>query len=499
MSTIIRKFDEKKRKQLQGLFGALGSDNEHEAEAARGRIESLLREFGKGWADIFELLGGKNSLRADLADDIVDLGDGDPEVRATARRRINDLLDRHRKTWNDLVNVLCATSYEAWACDPLADAPDRVNPFQLIHYLLEQYVVLEPHEYIAVSLWALHAHCYNEFGLTPRLALRSSLPNCGKTTVLNILERLTVRARKYAAITPAVLYHLIDQTHPTLLIDEVDNLSLALQANGRLRAIFNSGHENGGVLAILQHGEPREFSTFAPMALALPKNYGVLPRTLESRCITIRMKRQDGRRELLRFDRKHPDRAFDRAYEQILLWRQEAELNPDPEMPECNRFADNWRPLISIADSLGCGVKARQAMAIFARRYRTDDIATKLLIDIRNVFDTDGTDRLPSKVLLAGLLELEASEWCEFCGMDADGRDPRPHKLTEIELGHILRKTFEIRSCTIWPSRRTAETKSAKGYKRAQFEQVWRTFCDDDTAAQSSNIRSLHVVGSGTV
>jgi hypothetical protein len=294
MADVTRKFDEKRRKLLQGLFGAFGSDNPHEAEAARGRIESLLREFGKGWADVFELLGGKARVRAELARDIVSLGAGDPEVRAAARRRIADLLDRHRKNWNDLVNILCATSHEAWACDPPADAPERVNPYQLIRYLFEQYVALEPHEYVVVALWALHTHTYYQFALTPRLALRSAYPDSGKTTVLNLLERLTRHAKKYAAITPAVLYHLVDQTHPTLLIDEADNLSLGLQANGRLRAVFNAGHENGGKIAILERGKPREFSVFAPLALALPKNYGVLPETLDSRCITIKMKRHDG-------------------------------------------------------------------------------------------------------------------------------------------------------------------------------------------------------------
>src|ERR1700736_2264739 len=38
-------------------------------------------------------------------------------------------------------------------------------------------------------------------------------------------------------------------------------------------------------------------------------------------------------RALKRFDSIHPDGALDAAYEQILLWRREVQLNPDPEMP----------------------------------------------------------------------------------------------------------------------------------------------------------------------
>jgi hypothetical protein len=44
---------------------------------------------------------------------------------------------------------------------------------------------------------------------------------------------------------------------------------------------------------------------------------------------------------------------------QVLLWRRDVELKSDPDMPLRNRMADNWRPLISIADTLGWGEQAR--------------------------------------------------------------------------------------------------------------------------------------------
>ena len=66
------------------------------------------------------------------------------------------------------------------------------------------------------------------------------------------------------------------------------------------------------------------------------------------------------------------------------------ELNSDPEMPAKlrNRIADNWRPLISIADSLGWGEQAREAMSIFAREFQDADAKILLLSDIRKVFDS---------------------------------------------------------------------------------------------------------------
>jgi len=46
---------------------------------------------------------------------------------------------------------------------------------------------------------------------------------------------------------------------------------------------------------------------------------------------------------------------------------------------------------------------------------------------------------------------------------------------------------------------RTTKSKTAKGYRREQFEEAWRLYCaEDGTPAQPSNIRSLRPVGAGT-
>jgi hypothetical protein len=106
---IVRHFGERDR--LGKLFRQLGTDNAHEAEATRGRIDSLLREFGKSWNDLIELLAGKPfALRADLAGYIVGLGVNDSNERADARRNISDLLAGHRKNWNDLAHATEVTA-----------------------------------------------------------------------------------------------------------------------------------------------------------------------------------------------------------------------------------------------------------------------------------------------------------------------------------------------------------------------------------------------------
>src|SRR5207302_2343969 len=118
----------------------------------------------------------------------------------------------------------------------------------------------------------------------------------------------------------------------------------------------------------------------------------------------------------------HPDAALNAAYRQILMWRRDVELDPDPEMPKelRNRLADNWRPLISIADSLGMGEAAREAAVAFAHAFQDADVRILLLIDIRAVFNACGLDRMSSKSLLDALHAMDDSDWNEFRGLHGD-------------------------------------------------------------------------------
>jgi hypothetical protein len=140
--------------------------------------------------------------------------------------------------------------------------PD-IGVFDLLYFTLKKYLYLRsPHELVAISLWALHTFVFDRFMITPRLALLSPVRGCGKTTVLGLLSRLTYRAERSDHATPAALYRTIEEFHPTMLIDEADNMELSVP--GPLRAVFNSGHSQDG--SIIRMG--RRFSTFAPMAIA---------------------------------------------------------------------------------------------------------------------------------------------------------------------------------------------------------------------------------------
>ena len=260
------------------------------------------------------------------------VGSSNPGERESAIRKVDEWLGKHRKTWNDLPELLHdetrASEAQADPRDTSASEPESttVTPLDVVRYLLEDFLLLEPHEYIAVACWIVHTHLYEQFMVTPRLVATSPVRACGKTTLLDVASYMVARPEKVDNITAAAIYSAVDEDRCTLLIDEADNLELT---KGALRAVLNSGHRQGGSVMRLVGRRRRSFSTFAPVAVA---TIGVLPLPLMSRSIVIPMARHDGARSLKRFD-KADTADLDVAYGHILAWAKRIILNLDPEMP----------------------------------------------------------------------------------------------------------------------------------------------------------------------
>jgi hypothetical protein len=87
-----------------------------------------------------------------------------------------------------------------------------------------------------------------------------------------------------------------------------------------------------------------------------------------------------------------------------------------------NRQADNWRPLIAIADAFGphWGEAARDAAVTFQKGYNDEDAGVTLLSDIRDIFNARRVDRLASATIVAALNDLADGPWCEWRGVRDD-------------------------------------------------------------------------------
>jgi Protein of unknown function (DUF3631) len=395
-----------------------------------------------------------------------------PAEAEKARSAILELLKNHGYAWRDLQKIMADIEIEKAATEAAAAAATRARGWKppngddlgipnndllgLMLAVMEQYIFVPPEDLMAIALWCLHSHVFFRFPVTPRLLLISPVENCGKTTVLKVLNQLAYEPDMVGNTTAAAIYLLLqERPGTTQLIDEADNQNLV--GDSKLRAIFNKGYEHGSIRRG-GGGRSQVFQVGAPLALATIR---ALPRPLMSRSIAVNMHRSPV--ELKIFDAADP--AWIVVREAIQKWAARCTLSPEPEVPEGfhGRLAANWRPLLSIADDLGFthGETARSAAMVLGSSRQYENPLTTLLTDIRTVFDMSQASRLVTKTeLIPALAGLEDSMWADWAGMDDMGV---PHLLTQGDLGRLLGKDLGIRSKTLWPPRRRQDTKSPSG------------------------------------
>jgi putative DNA primase/helicase len=129
-----------------------------------------------------------------------------------------------------------------------------------------------------------------------------------------------------------------------------------------------------------------------------------------------------------------------------------------------NRSADNWRPLISIADLAGheWPDTARQ-LATTAAVNKHNDVASVLLLHaIRKMFDEKNADRLASGDIVNRLTNTEGSPWPEY----------RYGKAISMNQVANLLKEHKIQSKQI----RFGPTTTGKGYMREDFKDAFKRY-----------------------
>jgi hypothetical protein len=345
--------------------------------------------------------------------------------------------------------------------------------------LLTDHVVMAREGAHATALWILHAWLLDQAQMNPRLLIKSPEKQCGKTTLLSLMSRLVPRPLPASNIPPAAVYRAIDAAHPVLLIDEADAL-FAGSAKTRtpeaeaLRGIVNSGHTRALAYVVRVEGEshePRKFSTWAAMALAA---IGRLPGTIEDRSIAIGLRRRLPGEKIARFRQDREDEVMRDAARRAARWALDnaaALGHLEPEVPPelQDRVADNWRPLLTIADAAGGDwpERAREAAVALAREGAADraSIGTTLLSDIRAIFRKKDSDRLSSVELTDALGALEDRPWAEW------GRSGKP--LTKNGLAALLQK-FRIEPKGI----RLKDGHTPRGYTLKAFEDAFARYLE---------------------
>jgi putative DNA primase/helicase len=178
----------------------------------------------------------------------------------------------------------------------------------------------------------------------------------------------------------------------------------------------------------------------------------------------LKRKRPDEPVEIFRYDRTEDLERFARMCARWAADNIDRLRHADPLVPASlyNRAADNWRPLLAIADVAG-GEWPERARVIAARTVDADE--TKrigLLADIRHVFDVKNVEQIKSAGLVGSLVAMEGHPWAEF------GRSGKP--LSPNSLARMLANDH------ISPDTIRFDDGLAKGYRRRQFDDAFARY-----------------------
>jgi hypothetical protein len=339
---------------------------------------------------------------------------------------------------------------------------DLDRTLTLTRDFLARYVVFASSEQaIAAALWTGHTWMYDQFDTTAYLAVQSAEKRSGKSRLLECLRLLVREPVPMAGASMAALFRIIDQNHPTLLLDEADTIfnKRGADASEDVRGLLNNGYRRGvPYYRVVGDGKKmrvESFDVYSPKCLA---SIRALPDTVQDRSIVLTLKRRAPREAVERF-------RFRTAEQQAVIIREYWESLADLTLPEQaaapdeldDRAADSWEPLLALADVAGgeWPDKARRAALVLSGEKPPEDdtLSVQLLADVRAVFTDRESERLPTHDLLGALRDIDDSPWAEY------GRDGlKAHALSRL-----------LRLYGIGPKLLKFGARPARGYDLEQF------------------------------
>ena len=302
-------------------------------------------------------------------------------------------------------------------------APIGARLLGQLHDALTRYVVLpSPEATDATVLWIAATHAQPAWEHATRLVITAPEKRCGKSRLLDVIEATCHKPLITVNISPAALVRSIGETDPpTLLLDESDTVfgRKASDNHEDLRGILNAGHQrNRPYIRWDAMNRCREdCPTFSMAALA---GIGDLPDTIMDRAVIIRMRRRAPGENVDPYRTRRDRPPLDALRGHLASWgiAHRAELGGlEPDLPVEDRAADNWEPLVAVAELAGGDwpARARKAAVLLCAEDADADtdasLGLRLLADIRDIFTSLTVSFLPSADLTARLRNIPEAPW----------------------------------------------------------------------------------------
>jgi hypothetical protein len=362
-----------------------------------------------------------------------------------------------------------------------------------VHEFVGRFVAYPSEEaHVAHTLWIGHTHLMDVWDSTPRLAMLSPEPECGKSRVLEISEVLVPRPVESVNVTPAYLFRKVadEEGRPTILYDEIDTVfGPKARNNEEIRGLLNAGHRKhakaGRCVVRGKIVMTEEIPAYCAVAMA---GIGDLPDTIMSRSIILRMRRRAPSETVKPWRRRTYYDEGNKLRERLSVWAASVEeelLGYWPEMPDGveDRSADVWEALLAVADKAGGKWPERARVACVAlvaeSRAGTPSLGVRLLKDLKQVFGSQ--DHMSTNDILLALYEIEEAPWALLKGRPLDARG----------------LAFRLRSYDVRPKDVRIGDKSLKGYYKPDLWDSWERYLsstpEESATSATSATKSVNV------
>ncbi len=335
--------------------------------------------------------------------------------------------------------------------------------YTALYSLVHEHMAIDEPLKVAFVLWVIFTYLTDISDFAPIAWITAPERQCGKSTLLGLFERVVNKPMAFNNITQAVLYRVMEQFKPTLLIDEIDT---SLKDKNELLGIVNAGYSRhaSNVPRMNQDkgGIVEKFDVFGAKVFS---GIGEMKGTFASRAIRFELRRKTNSDKVKRFNKRTlPYETTNEIQSKVKRWavdnRQAVQAVQTPLLQINDRDFDNWEILLQIATVLGVYDKALQACLTICNRKDEPSLNEMLLSDIREVFTTE---RISSVDLLERLKADSEKYWSTY----NNGTPLNVHQLAK------KLKSFGIKSKAM---RIKGEQGTVKGYDKADFVKVWANY-----------------------
>jgi putative DNA primase/helicase len=385
-------------------------------------------------------------------------------IRATVLdKMVNDKRPKEKKN-----------SFGVFDPDPWPDPVDGADLLDDVSKLVARFLICADDERVAITLWTVLTWFEEAAQVAPILNITSPTPECGKSTLVSIVMRLVKRPISASNISGPGIFHVIDEQHPTLGIDEADSF---MRDDDSIRGVINSGHTREQAFVIRCVGDPPRAERYTTWGFKAISGIGSRAATIEGRSITVKLRRKlsTEKRERLRYS---SGVAFDEVVHMLARFaadNMEGFRHIRPQLPEVlsDRAQDNWEGLFIVAELAGGHWPRTVHAAALAHVGVSDESEAGLLEDVYNIFVAQDPvpEAMSSADLITALVAMPDRDWHQ-CN--------RGKPITQNGMARRL-KDFKIYPGLCHTGRGRVERKTFKGYTFSAIENAYAPYRREST------------------